>query len=67
MTALRHLQGSVLCVVQFFPWARISLAVPSLYIICTEDGVPENTIGASSGQIYISKTFLAFSTCYELR
>ena len=56
---------SVWCM--FFPWARISLAVPSLYIICTEDGVPENTVGASSGQIYISKTFLAFSTCYELR
>lgn len=57
--------GSVWCTV--FPRARISLAVPSLYIVCTEDSIPENTVGESSGQIYMSKTFLAFSTCDELR
>lgn len=47
--------------------ARISLAVATLYIVCTEDILPKNTVGESSSQIYISKTFLAFSTCYELR
>lgn len=36
------------------------MAVPSLYIVCTEDISPENTVGEPSSQIYIPDIFSFF-------